>query len=137
VGPWTGSTVQWSDPLGSERVIRAAMSSPPNVWSAESGRRALAREVSRGLLPDVVVDSRLIGKQGADLPHLIHTRADQYERAIERLCESPSAATFLNLEALRRSVPLLHESDQTAQVWADHYLGALSVGLFAAWWDER
>ena len=134
-GPWTGADVTWVDPLGTASVITAAMSLPAVVWHRRGLDRALARDLAADLLPAAVGSNRLRGQQGTDMPWLLREHAEDYLAAIDRVCQSPTARTFLETEALAASAVLLRAGYPEARIWQQVYLNALSVGLFAGWWD--
>lgn len=135
-GPWTGSDVSWRDPLGSPEVVSLAWGLPREAWTDDRGPRALARSVGRGLIPETVRLNTARGVQVADQAAMIHRRAAQYRAAVDTVCRSNSAASFLDLDVLADSVGLF-DSVQSAERWRRTYLRALTVGLFAAWWDQR
>jgi hypothetical protein len=135
--PGAGPGVKWKDPLGSARVITAAMSLPAAAWGAKGSDRVIARQVGRGLIPEHVRLSRVRGIQGADMPGVLLAHADAYAAAVDRVAQSPSAREFLDTRVLSRSVALLRADLNSARVFRQHYLRPLAVGLFAAWWDDR
>ncbi|MDQ1306052.1 MAG: hypothetical protein QG671_1884 [Actinomycetota bacterium] len=137
-GPWTGADVTWVDPLGTASVITAAMSLPTGVWHRRRRGvdRALARDLAADLLPAAVGGNQLRGQQGTDMPWLLLEHAEHYLAAIDRVCQSPTARTFLDTEALAASGVLLRAGYAEAHVWQQVYLNAIAVGLFADWWDR-
>lgn len=138
-GPWTGADVLWTDPLGSPEVITAAMSLPASAWGTRVSDRLLARQVGVGLIPEQVRLNRVRGIQGTDLPGLMLRHAGAYQRAVQRVGTSSTAKQFLNVQVLRRGVDrLLVRGDlKSARQFHYHLVRPLSVGLFAAWWDEN
>lgn len=136
-GPWTGADVVWKDPLGSPRVIAAAMSLPESAWGAKASDRALARQVGVDLIPEQVRRNDVRGIQGSDLPGMVLRHADAYRSAVRRVCDSESAQGFLDVRTLWDGQRLLRGDLKSAQVFSRRYVRPLAVGLFAAWWDER
>lgn len=137
VGPWTGADVTWCDPLGSAEVIAAAMSMPDDAWGEQRDDRLLAREVGRGLIPEVVRLNRVRGVQGADMPGVMQRYIDSYVEAVERVSSSESARQFLDVRVLTSALSLLRGDLRAARVFRRHYLKPLAAGLFAAWWDDQ
>lgn len=137
-GPYTGADVLWKDPLGSPEVITAAMSLPASAWGERVSDRLLARQVGVGLIPEQVRLNRVRGIQGTDLPGLMLRHAGAYKRAVQRVSASYTAKQFLDVQVLRRGVDrLLADGDlKSARQFQNHYLRPLSVGIFAAWWEE-
>jgi hypothetical protein len=112
------------------------MSLPPESWTAGGLSRSLARRTAHGLVPDEILQSTDRGHQSADFPDQVLEQAERYEEAIARICQSESASRFLDFDLLRAGVPLLHGNVASAQQWITHFLKPVSVGYFAAWWDD-
>lgn len=127
-----------SDPLSDPRVVRTALTLPLESWMADGLDRSLARRAMRGVVPDEIRLRTTRGEQSADFGRWIVGRQSDYEDAVETVCASQTAAQFLDLPALRSSVTDgWPEPGRSSQIWDLIFGRALSVGLFAAWWDAR
>lgn len=132
----TGLPVEIIDPYRDPRVITLAMSFPQSTWTAKGLSRSLARRTAEGIVPDEIRLRTRRGHQSADFPEQVLEQASRYEEVIERISQSESASSFLDLNLLRASTPLLRGGIPQAQKWITWYLRPVSVGYFAAWWDD-
>lgn len=134
----TGAGFWRSDPLGDPEVIRLAHALPVGAWAAGGLDRGLAREVGRGLLPDLVRLRTRRGVQAADAPRLILENAARYRAAAESLADSPSACRLVDVPQLRATLDRgLPDDPDLLRAWRSREGRWLALGLFGSWWDRR
>jgi asparagine synthase (glutamine-hydrolysing) len=137
---WPEPVAQWGvelrDPTADRRLIERLLQFPQSAFRAGGRLRGLARELSRGLLPDEV---RLRSSQGAQVPEaasLIALHSAAYRAALETMRAAPACRELFDLEAVGAAV------DGLAAGSNDHVLAlavnrALDVGTFLARPEHR
>jgi asparagine synthase (glutamine-hydrolysing) len=138
VGQELSADVWWSDPLCDPEVVTLALRLPPESWLYGGTPRGLAREASRGVVPDHIRLRHTRGAQAADVGLVLPGRQQSYRDAVDVLRASPAAASFIDLDALAHAVehgfPAEGEDARTWQVAQDRAFG---YGLFAAWYERH
>ena len=123
--------VEWLDPTADRKLLERLLTFPLHIFRVGNRPRGLARALGRGRLPDCVRLRRACGLHFPDQAAWFAQRADDYRSAFQRLRDSSSCATFLDLAGLepllatlcagggsRREAIILHR--------------AFDAGLFAA-----
>lgn len=132
VGPWQ------SDPLSDPVVVRTACSLPLESWIGGGLNRSVARRAMAGLVPDEIRLRATRGEQSADFGRWIIGRDQEYRDAVDEVAASPSANQFIDVPALRASIATgLPAPGPLTDQWDNTHGRALTLGLFAAWWDKR
>ncbi len=137
---WPEPATQWGleyrDPTADRRLLETLLRYPQAAFRAGGRPRGLARELSRGLLPDPV---RLRSTQGAQMPEaasLVALHSAGYRAALETMRSTPACRELFDLDALAGALEALASGSN------DYFLAlavnrAFDVGLFLARPEHR
>ena len=109
VGDWIAAEkavtgVEVRDPTADLDVLSYCFGVPPQQYLAEGIDRSLIRRAMWGLLPEVVLTSRMSGLQSADWYEKVASRRDQLAAEIAELSSSPLARRAIDLARLERAI---------------------------------
>jgi hypothetical protein len=123
--------VEWLDPTADRKLLERLLTFPLHIFRVGNRPRGLARALGRGRLPDCVRLRRCCSLHFPDQAAWFVQRADDYRRAFQRLRDSSSCATFLDLPGLEPLLATLCAGGGSpTQAIILHR--ALDAGLFAA-----
>jgi asparagine synthase (glutamine-hydrolysing) len=133
-GQLTSETVWVGDPMSDPEVVTLALRLPTEAWVVSGINRGLAREASRGLVPDYIRLRETRGAQSTDVDLWIRGREEYYRDALDLLRATPGVATFIDLDALETSLDLGMPQGDEARWWDLTHGRAFALGMFAAWY---
>ena len=93
-----------SDPTAYRPLVEFCLSIPDDQYLRNGQYRWLAKRMLRGLVPDVVLDEKRIGRQGADWHLRLGRRRDMLKRELEALEADPAMARRFNLPSLKAAL---------------------------------
>ncbi len=124
-----------SDPLSDPAMVELAGRLPEEAWLSGGRSRGLARAATAGLLPDTVRLRRTYGSQGADIGQVVRER--DYRDLLDRFRASPTVPSFIDLDALERSLGPDLADPVRAIYWQGVHGRAFSYGHFAVWYEDE
>jgi asparagine synthase (glutamine-hydrolysing) len=92
------------DPTGYRPLMEFCLSIPDDQYLRNGQHRWLAQRMLRGLVPDMVIDARQRGRQGADWHFRMGRCREALRRELERLEADPVMARRLNLPSLKSAL---------------------------------
>lgn len=128
--------VWWSDPLSDPAVCTLALRLPAEAWLVGGRPRGLAREVSKGVVPDHVRLRTSRGGQSLDRGQWLAGREPEVLALLEQVEGCAAASEFLDLARLRRGVESLDPASPAVHRWEMGTGRALGFGLYAAWYES-
>ncbi|QNA84447.1 asparagine synthase [Sphingomonas sp. So64.6b] len=90
------------DPTGDRRLIELALMIPDEKWMRDGVPRALLRHAMAGLVPDLILNERRRGLQGADWQLGFEEALPGLKAELGRLRHSPLAARALDLDRMEK-----------------------------------
>lgn len=121
--------LEWRDPTSDRRLLEYLLTLPQYAFLAKGRSRGLAREVGKGLLPDVVRLRRTRGAQSPEQASWFTRNADRYRSLARSIETSETCRRFLDIAALTSGLELLCRGGGT-EVDAIIMHRALAVGMF-------
>jgi asparagine synthase (glutamine-hydrolysing) len=109
VGDWYAAEkavtgVEVRDPTADIDVVSYCFGIPPEQYLVEGIDRSLIRRAMWGLLPDMVLTSRMSGLQAADWYEKLDRQRGTFARQIAELAQSPLARRAIDLKRLERTL---------------------------------
>jgi asparagine synthase (glutamine-hydrolysing) len=131
--------VEVRDPTADLDVISYCFGVPSEQYLAEGIDRSLVRRAMWGLLPEVVLTSRLSGLQGADWYEKLEGQRVEMAHQIAELSHSPLACRAIDLGRLENAVKNWPASGwHTSGVFREYNLAltrGIAGGLFLRWFE--
>lgn len=93
-----------SDPTAHRPLVEFCLSIPDDQYLRNGQYRWLAKRMLRGLVPDVVLNEKRIGRQGADWHLRMGRRLDTLKKEIEALEADATMARRFNLPSLKAAL---------------------------------
>jgi asparagine synthase (glutamine-hydrolysing) len=100
----TLSGLRKSDPTAYRPLVEFCLSIPDDQYLRNGQYRWLAKRMLRGLVPDMVLDERRMGRQGADWHLRMGRRRDSLKRELEALEADPAMARRFDLPNLKAAL---------------------------------
>jgi asparagine synthase (glutamine-hydrolysing) len=128
------------DPTADMDVVAYCLGIPPQQYLAEGIDRSLIRRAMWGLLPDVVLTSRLSGLQAPDWYEKLERQRGEMARQVAELSQSPLVARIIDV--LRLEKALLNWPSggwHRGDVFQEYNLAltrGLAGGRFLRWFEQ-
>jgi len=120
--------VATTDPTSDRRVVEFCLSVPDEQYILRGETKSLIRRAMRGLVPDAILDSKIVGRQGGGWYSALTKARPEIYQELSILEKSALASHCLDLKRMRRLV------DQWPTDWRSPeayilYAGCLNRGL--------
>jgi len=98
------SGMRTRDPTGYRPLVEFCLSIPDDQYVRDGQYRWLAKRMGRGVVPDMVLDERRVGRQGADWHYRMGRRRQALRQELQSLESDPVMARRLNLPSLKSAL---------------------------------
>jgi asparagine synthase (glutamine-hydrolysing) len=145
VGDWHAAEkavtgVEVRDPTADMDVVSYCFGVPPEQYLAEGIDRSLIRRAMWGLLPEIVLTSRLSGLQAADWHEKLDSQRGEFSRQIAEFSESALVSRAIDLKRLESAIENWPTGGwHTTEVFQEYNLAltrGVAGGRFLRWFES-